>query len=131
MVHSATRLPGRRERKRQARIDGILSTAMGLVMQEGLEACTIHRLAKELDLAVGALYRYFPSKGAIIAALELRVINDYKVELNEALEEGEKLTDGLAPIAQRLFPLVQAAWEYERLARVESFSPHQPDFGDP
>lgn len=47
---------------------------MIVVVNEGFEALTIARLARDADAAVGALYRYFPSKDALIAALQRQAI---------------------------------------------------------
>lgn len=59
---------------------------MRLVAEEGYEAFTIARLAGELGYAVGALYRYFKGKDAILAALELRVVDQLGADLAEANE---------------------------------------------
>jgi AcrR family transcriptional regulator len=79
----------RRTRKRQARIDGILDMAMTMLTEGGLEVLTTHALARRLDVAVGALYRYFPSKGAIIAGLERRVVAELGAELEDLLRGAE------------------------------------------
>mgnify|MGYP001266507574 CR=1 FL=1 len=68
-------------RKRQARIDGILDVALDIMSRNGLEAMSMHQVAAELDLTVGALYRYFPSKGVMVANLERRVIREYGADL--------------------------------------------------
>lgn len=56
---------------------------MDLVTQEGLAGLTIHRLAKELNYTVGALYRYFDSKDDLIAILQA----DGMMALLETLRE--------------------------------------------
>ena len=92
MVHSDsnTSLPlGRRERKRQARTNEILDMGMTILAEGGLDALTIHALAKRLDVAVGALYRYFPSKGALIGGLERRVVAELKEELGASVRAAE------------------------------------------
>ncbi len=63
--------PTRREQEREARIAWILKNAMELVMDEGLEGLTTPALAQKLDYTVGAMYRYFPSKEALVAALHV------------------------------------------------------------
>ena len=65
---------GRRERKRLARKEEILAVALELVVEGGVPSLTIHRLAKQLDYTPGALYRYFSSKGALIAELQCRAV---------------------------------------------------------
>jgi AcrR family transcriptional regulator len=64
--------PTRREAERLARIEWILDNALDLVMAEGLGGLTTPRLAKQLRYTVGAMYRYFDSKEALLEALQRR-----------------------------------------------------------
>ena len=75
----------RRQRKRAARKDAILQMALKLVIEGGLEGLTIHRLARELDYTPGALYRYFPSKGAVLAELQRHSIETIHESIREKL----------------------------------------------
>ena len=54
---------------------------MELVAEEGFEGFSINRLAGELDVAAGGLYRYFPSKDALIATLTGRAVEQLSEEL--------------------------------------------------
>jgi len=65
---------GRRERNRLARHRTYLRTALRLATEEGLEALTMQRLADEVDAAVGTVYTYFPSKGALLAEVQREAI---------------------------------------------------------
>ena len=47
-----------------------LAAARAVAEQDGLDALTIKGLARRLDCAVGTMYTYFPSKGALLAALQ-------------------------------------------------------------
>jgi AcrR family transcriptional regulator len=71
--------------KRLKRKEEILSRALQMVGESGLEALTMHRLAAELDLTAGALYRYFASKAEIISALERQVLRDLSDRLAQQL----------------------------------------------
>lgn len=73
--------PGRRARKRATRSREIVEAAMGIVVHEGLDALTMGRLADALDLAAGGLYRYFPSKDALLVALQLQAIEDLRARI--------------------------------------------------
>jgi AcrR family transcriptional regulator len=79
MIHGTDR----RSRKRQERIQRILSTAQTILLDEGLEAVTVHRIARELDLTVGALYRYFPSKQAMLTALGEDIVRGFTSSLSQ------------------------------------------------
>lgn len=75
MVELPPALPtGRRERHRIARTREYLSTALNIVTTEGFEALTMQRLADECDAAIGAVYRYFPSKGALVAEIQREAV---------------------------------------------------------
>ena len=41
---------------------------MGLITRRGYEATTLRDIAREAGVSVGLLYRYFPSKQAVILA---------------------------------------------------------------
>jgi AcrR family transcriptional regulator len=49
--------------------DHLYAVAMGLITERGYEATTLRDIAKEAGVSVGLLYRYFPSKQAVITAL--------------------------------------------------------------
>ena len=48
--------------------DRLYTTAMGLITRRGYEATTLREIAKKANVSVGLLYRYFPSKQAVILA---------------------------------------------------------------
>ena len=49
--------------------DRLYATAMRLIAQRGYEATTLRDIATEAGVSVGLLYRYFPSKQAVVIAL--------------------------------------------------------------
>ena len=103
MVHRTEQPEGRRERKRAERSERMAQAALELVVEEGLEALTMQRLARKLDLAVGALYRYFPSKEALLAELQRRVIGAFHEDLRSELARlepalGRGRAAGLVPL---------------------------------
>ncbi len=74
MVQPIEQLSPRRRRTRALRTRRYLKTASKIVFTEGLDALTMQRVAKELDCAVGTIYRYFPSKDALVADLQREAI---------------------------------------------------------
>jgi AcrR family transcriptional regulator len=46
----------------------LYATAIGLITRRGYEETTLREIAKEANVSVGLLYRYFPSKQAVILA---------------------------------------------------------------
>jgi len=81
MNESATRALRPRERRRLAVSHRILEAAAEMVADVGFAALSIQRLAAALDYTPGALYRYFPSKDALVAELVVRVIDELGDEL--------------------------------------------------
>lgn len=74
--------PSRRALKRIATTERILAAAKRLIVEDGYEGLTIAKLAGELGYAVGALYRYFKGKDAILAALQVQVIEQIREDMD-------------------------------------------------
>lgn len=105
MVHKTPRA-----RRHDANVQRILDTAMELVVTGGLEALSMGRLADAVDYTPGALYRYFPSKDALLAGLVAQVLD----EVREALAAAEaQLPRGAFPLT-RVFALARG---YRRFAQ--------------
>ena len=105
----------RRERKRLARRNNMLEHAMEIIVEGGLKALTIAKLAKRLDAAVGALYRYFPSKQALLVALEHRALENFSAVLSKDLEAAQSYLNSQPSQCQRaaaLMRLLVAAYAY-------------------
>lgn len=88
------------QRKFLERQKNILDVAMYLLTQGGLDAVTVQSIAKELDLTVGALYRYYPSKSAILAALTQRSLEELHGELQKAAQQANTPVAALLHVAR-------------------------------
>lgn len=64
----------RRTRKREARRDHLLDLAADLVASDGVGGVTMAALAEAADYATASLYTYFPSRSALLAALQQRAL---------------------------------------------------------
>jgi len=85
--------------KRAVRIDAILDAATELVVESGLEALTLQRLAGDLGLATSALYRYFPGKTELVVALQTRAIAELASEITAELDfPSESRAEALARV---------------------------------
>jgi len=60
----------RTEDAKLARRAAILAAARRVLARRGLRGTTVGDIAREAEVAVGTLYLYFPSKGAVFAALQ-------------------------------------------------------------
>ena len=58
----------------------LYATAMRLITSRGYEATTLREIAKEAEVSVGLLYRYFPSKQAVILAFYDELSADFARE---------------------------------------------------
>ena len=96
---------------------------MGVVRSEGIEALTMPRLAKEADVAVGGLYRYFEGKDALIAALQVRAAEAF-------VRFVEREVDPEAPALDRIRAIADA-WAAFRTESPERHSLLDASLSDP
>lgn len=47
----------------------LLDIAQQIVFQDGIDQLSIRKLAKKLNISVGAVYNYFPSKSDLLLAI--------------------------------------------------------------
>jgi len=107
-MHEVASTP--RKRRHEANRERILAGAMAQVVEGGVEALSINKLAGAVDYTPGALYRYFPSKEALIVALTAEVATAFGAELAERLS---RISED-APLER----VVVAALTYRDLAEV-------------
>ena len=55
----------------------MLDAVLGLLKEQGFEGITMALIAKHMGASVGGLYRYYPSKEAVYAALQLRALERF------------------------------------------------------
>ena len=110
-------LSPRAQRKRDARTQTIIETAEKIIVDEGLDALTIHRLARTLDYAPGALYRYFDSKEKLISELSCRAIQRIHDRLKLIEERVDKR--GKSPSLLSLVRLLESANMYSALIETD------------
>lgn len=58
-----------RERARREQVDAIKRAARGQLAEVGAQGLSLRAVARELNLVSSALYRYFPSRDALLTAL--------------------------------------------------------------
>jgi AcrR family transcriptional regulator len=117
MVRTSPERPAKRSLRREATLERIVDAALVVVTEEGVEALTMQRLAQELGYAIGALYRYFPSKDALLLAVQRRVLDHLADDLTAADARAVAHLDRSQASAQAavLTRLVLAARVYETL----------------
>lgn len=126
-----------RARRRAARTTQILVLAMRQVETLGLDGLTLQKIAHDLDYTVPALYRYFPSKDALVAELQRRVVALLDQKLAEVEERTQKwLADQSSEDQERLgvlAPVAATGLFYAGLARSapQAFGLIAVSLGDP
>lgn len=119
VVHEKTHSASPRvARKRELRAEAIVDAAMVLVADEGLDALTLGRVGNALGCVPAALYRYFPSKDALLAALQRRAIAEIDEALGAALAELAARAGKRAPETVCLAAILVAARAYAELPRT-------------
>jgi AcrR family transcriptional regulator len=130
-------IPRPRDRRRAARTTEILSLALQQIENRGLDGLTLQSIADKLDYTVAALYRYFPSKDALIGELQRRVVAVLDRKLAETEEQCREAIPSLAPKQREttgpLVPIAAAGVFYSGLAHSapEAFGLLAISLGDP
>src|SRR5262245_17001030 len=75
-VRRRGRPPGPTSQGHEAR-QRLYKTAVRLIGERGYEATTLRDVADEAGVSVGLLYRYFPSKRAVVLALYDQLSAEY------------------------------------------------------
>ena len=70
------RPPGQTPQGAAAR-ERLYATAMQLIVERGYDATTLRDVARKANVSVGLLYRYFPSKQALVIALYDELSSDF------------------------------------------------------
>jgi AcrR family transcriptional regulator len=79
----------------------IAATARGILEQEGPEALTMRRIAERLGIRAPSLYKHFPDKGALEAAIISAAFEEQADALERAVEEDDDALGALAAAYRR------------------------------
>lgn len=83
-----------RQKRAAVTVDIILEAAAQLLERDGLEGFTTNAVAERAGVSIGALYRYFPNKRALVHALAERESALHGAEMQQLLKASGA---GLAP----------------------------------
>lgn len=96
-----------RARNRRNRERAYLDAAMAIATRDGIDALTMQRLADAVDAAVGTVYTYFPSKGALVAELQRVAIERLMASYHQLRDRSDAvLADWDDPAARAVARLV-------------------------
>lgn len=79
-----------RARRRARTTTSILGAARACAAQGGIDGVTLQAVAHQLDLSAAALYRYFPNKGALLAAVNAEILKEQRLRLAGAVARAER-----------------------------------------
>jgi AcrR family transcriptional regulator len=101
--------------------DRILNATLGLLARRGVRRLGMQEVSEAAGVSRGTLYRYFPSKDHLLAAM---AVHDEQRFTNG-------LTQALAPVTEptaRIEALVAFAFDYIRIHPARSLFASEPDF---
>jgi AcrR family transcriptional regulator len=108
----------RKARERQQRVNDILEAAHRVFSTNGFLNTTLQDVAKEAEISVGLIYRYFESKEDIFASLALKGAEVFDSQIEQVLKRASasrKKHDAakvLAEIAEKFFSFYGPYGEY-------------------
>jgi TetR/AcrR family transcriptional regulator, cholesterol catabolism regulator len=86
-----------RDRRRR-----ILNAAVGLARQGGYDAVQMREVAEIADVALGTLYRYFPSKVHLLSAAMVRQLESLQEQLTREQPKGDDPGERVLDVINRL-----------------------------
>lgn len=93
----------------------IVAEASRLFLEKGFQSTTMRELARALDLDVGSLYRYFPSKGSLFATMAQEANEAIAQSLSAAIAQAPAGADTMRLAFSHYIHLVDRYSEYYRL----------------
>jgi AcrR family transcriptional regulator len=117
------------DRKKEDTQNKIITAAVDLFNQSGLESVTMEQIAEAVDIAKGTLYNYFPSKEAIINTYLQRTFQDRNEDRIAKLRQLPDTRSRLICVFSLLIEGVQRqkqifeAFMVYRMKKVISFHP--------
>src|SRR3954470_7387732 len=92
---------GKRARNAGVRRKRVMDAALSLAAEGGYEAVQMRDVAERGDVALGTLYRYFPSKDALLLAALFEMAEDLKTTLARRPAQGETRADRVTDVLRR------------------------------
>jgi len=101
-----------RERVREEMTAEILAVARRHLAREGAAALSLRSIARELEMAPSALYRYFDGRDSLLSALILSAYESLAAEAERAATEAGAVAGAARPEAERwsAVPRALRAW---------------------
>ncbi|WP_329213125.1 TetR/AcrR family transcriptional regulator [Streptomyces sp. NBC_01485] len=85
-----TRTVSRRERLRAQTLQEIEDTSFAIIDADGVQALSVAALARSMAMSAPAVYRYFPSRDALVAHLVTLSYQQLAAAMSQAVEGGRR-----------------------------------------
>jgi TetR/AcrR family transcriptional regulator len=105
-------LKERREREKLERKKQILDAARTLLLDKGLQATSINRIAKVAELGVATLYSYYKNKEDIYVALQEEGLSLLYSKIKEAARKGKTPSDKIKKMALAYYQFSEVQKDY-------------------
>lgn len=96
MVESSTLAKNQAERRRR-----VMAAAMDLAAEGGFEHVQMRDVASEADVALGTLYRYFPSKEHLLVSVLVEFVDGLEASLEQAPVSGGTPRERVVDVLRR------------------------------
>ncbi len=77
------------QQRSAARLDALLDSAAYVIDQVGMERMTTAMIADHAGASIGTVYRYFPDRVAVLAALRSRSMDRFRSRVAQEIEESD------------------------------------------
>lgn len=111
-----------------ARRDEILRAAQNAFLKYGIEKITLDDIAQECGIKKTALYYYFKSKDELMAEMILLKINEFEVNLKEAVDNEDNVREKLRTYMKMKINLMQENTPFIKLFEKEGLSLKAKEF---
>src|SRR5437763_5036112 len=101
MPETAPPVAGKRARNQAARRQRVIEAAMALATEGGYDAVQMRDVAAQADVALGTLYRYFPSKDHLLLAALEEWAEDLRERLAQRPVAGATAAERVATVLRR------------------------------
>jgi TetR/AcrR family transcriptional regulator, cholesterol catabolism regulator len=101
MATSADALTGSLTTSQAARRQRVLVSALELAVEGGYDAVQMRDIATRAGVALGTIYRYFPSKDALLAAAMVEWMEDLERRVGQRGPQGESTAERVYDVLRR------------------------------
>ncbi|MEU5031994.1 TetR/AcrR family transcriptional regulator [Streptomyces milbemycinicus] len=121
----ASQSVGRRERKKQEKLDRIVAAASELFAEHGVDEVTTQQIADQADIGTGTLFLYAKTKGELLLLVQ-------NAKYAEALEQGRADAETVPGVLDAVLAIVRPIVECNRI-QIDNGRTYLREmvFGDP